>query len=100
MSSQVIRPLQVADLVAWEIYQYALQIHGDREISPPRREALRRFQSNLWLRMEIAQRNTIERMVEFVRNQNPAIVKAAGNHFTFFDPSNPDYSYLSGKEPA
>jgi len=50
--------------------------------------------------MEIAQRNTIERMVEFVRNQNPAIVKAAGNHFTFFDPSNPDYSYLSGKEPA
>jgi hypothetical protein len=100
LSSQAIRPLQAADLVAWEIYQHALQIHADGEIRPPKREALSRFQkSRLWLTTAIHQRNTIERMVEFVRNQNPAIVRAAGNHFTFFDPSNPDYSFLSGKEP-
>jgi hypothetical protein len=100
LSSQLVRPLQAADMFAWELYQHAREILSDGKIKPPSRPALKRFAvEKMSITTQIAQRPSIEKIAEFVRSSDPEFVRAAGDHFTNFDPENPDYSYLYGRKP-
>jgi Protein of unknown function (DUF3800) len=96
LSSTAIRPLQAADMLAWEIYQHGREIlSGGGEIRPPKRIALRQLGEQMQLNTQIAQRRSIEQIVDHIRNSDQELLKAAGEHFTVFDPENPDYSHLS-----
>jgi hypothetical protein len=96
LSSFDIRPLQVADMIAWELYQHANDILIEGMIHPKRKE-LKHLGNDMEFIGQIATRKSIERLVEFWSKQPPDLVRQAANHFTFFDPENPDYSYLSEK---
>jgi hypothetical protein len=100
LSSTAIRPLQAADMLAWEFYQHAKEIlsYGG-EIRPPRRPALRRFEENMmWLTTQIAQRHSIQNIVDYIGSTDQELLRAAAQHFTIFDPENPDYSHLARKK--
>ena len=42
----------------------------------------------------------MERMVAEHKKRDPALTRAMADHFTFFDPENPDYSSLVGKQTS
>lgn len=99
LSSYDIRPLQAADLYAWEVYQHAKQILADGLIGAPKRPALRYMNKNMKMTTQFASRESIQNILDYVRSDRPAdFIKAASDHFTKFDPSNPDYSHLSGEQ--
>jgi hypothetical protein len=94
-SSKVVL-LQAADMIAWEVYQHALEILANNgEIKPPSRQSLRRLAKKMWFNMQIAQRHSIQRIADYINSGDPELLSQAGEHFTMFDPSNPDYSHLS-----
>ena len=98
LGSKAILPLQAADLIAWEIYQHARQILADGVIAPPKRPSLRRLGTSMPFNTQIALRPAIQQIVDHIGNSDPEFLEAAAHHFTNFDPSNPDYSYLSKKK--
>ena len=100
LSSYAIRPLQAADLFAWEVYQHAKEIFDAGRLQPPSRKELNRLNANISMRTQYANRESIQRIANYIGSQPADYVKAAANHFTFFDPSNPDYSHLSGKRSS
>jgi hypothetical protein len=65
----------------------------------PRKE-LSHLTKNMPFHGQIANRASIERIVDYWGKQDADKLKQMANHFTFFDPGNPDYSYLYGKQPA
>ncbi|MGB2731183.1 MAG: DUF3800 domain-containing protein [Methylovirgula sp.] len=100
LSSYKILPLQAADMLAWEAYQYAndLLLKGD---TAPQRAGYAELASNMsWAGAQIATRDAIQKIVEFCSSKDPDFLRQAANHFTFFDPENPDYSHLREKPPA
>ena len=98
-SSYDIRQLQAADLFAWEVYQHATEIFLAGTIQPPKREALRLLNENMKMTTQLATREAIQQIADYIGAQPPDYVKAAANHFTNFDPARPDYSYLAGNSP-
>jgi hypothetical protein len=96
-SSYDVCALQAADLFAWEVYQHATEIFAAGVMQPPRREALRRLEANIELTTQLATRRAIHQIADYISEQPPEYLKAAADHFTNFDPSRPDYSYLAGK---
>jgi hypothetical protein len=48
-------------------------------------------------RTQYADRESIQQIADYIIEQPDEFRKAAANHFTYFDPENPDYSYLSGR---
>jgi len=91
-----VRPLQVADMIAWELYQHAndLLING---LNAPARPQLQRLIRNMDLKAQIANRDSIIKLRKFWEEKfaaKPELLKQMANHFTFFDPENPDYSQL------
>jgi hypothetical protein len=89
LKASAIRPLQAADLVAWELYQHAREILSGRELDQPKRPALKRFHKETqWMVTQIAQRDEIHQIINLVKRDNsPADIKALADHFTSFDPS-------------
>ena len=99
LSSYDIVLLQAADLLAWELYQHATNIllNGMRF---PRRPQFRRLTSEMNFAAQIVTRDNMERMVAEHKKRDPALTRAMADHFTFFDPENPDYSSLVGKQTS
>jgi hypothetical protein len=100
LSSYAVRPLQAADLFAWEVYQHANEIFAAGVLKPPSREIMIRLNANMTMKTQYANRAAIQKIADYIRSQPADYIKAAANHFTNFDPSAPDYSYLSGKQPS
>jgi hypothetical protein len=99
LNSYDVVPLQAADMIAWELYQHANDIlkFGFQE---PRRAQFRRLISSMKLDAQIARRERIEMIVKNLKKRDPDQLRRMANHFTFFDPDNPDWSYLSGTQPS
>jgi hypothetical protein len=102
LNSYDVRPLQVADLIAWELYQHANDclING---MNLPRREEFRHLGRNMNFAAQLATRDAIIELRGFWEKQfreKPEHLKQMAYHFTFFDPSNPDYSHLSDEQPC
>jgi hypothetical protein len=98
LSSKKIRHLQAADLVAWEVYQHADAIFHAGKIIPPQRKALQHLARNMKFDAQYANRESIEKIVKYIReDRDRHFIKQASDHFTNFDPSNPDYSHLLDK---
>jgi Protein of unknown function (DUF3800) len=84
--------LQAADMVAWEFYQYANDILANGFVEP-KRQQYRRLASNMLWFGQIATRQSIQRIMDYAKKQDPEKMKAAARHFTYFDPNNPDALY-------
>jgi hypothetical protein len=96
-NSTAMRPLQAADMLAWEIYQHGREIlSGGGEIRPPGRVGFRQLGERMSLNTQMAQRRSIQGIVDHIRSSDQSLLKEAAKHFTVFDPENPDYSHLSG----
>jgi hypothetical protein len=102
LSSMQIRPLQAADLVAWELYRYANDILKNGLNTPASKEILH-LRTNMLFDAQIAQHDRIVQLRDHwigVFKDNPGLLKQMANHFDFFDPKNPDYSRLSDEQPS
>lgn len=98
LSSVNIKPLQAADLFAWEVYQHANEIFERDTIAPPKRTSLRYLSANIpWMRTQYADRKAIQKIADYIRSQPKEYIEAAVRHFENFDPARPDYSFLSVK---
>lgn len=98
LNSTIVRPLQVADMLAWEVYRHAHNIQiNEGDITIPFHTSLRHLEENMTLKLQIAQRRSIEKIVAHVKNDDLNVLKEAAVHFNVFDPENPDFSHLSGK---
>jgi hypothetical protein len=95
LSSYKVRPLQAADMIAWELYQHAKDIlrNGMKSAERPQ---LRRLYKNMYFDVQIAQRDQIKKIVELTERQGAERLSEYTKHFAAFDPANPDYSFLSG----
>ena len=100
LSSYQIRPLQAADLIAWEVYQHANEIFAAGVIQPAKRHELWEHLSPAIYRTQYANRDAILQIANYIMAQPEEYRRAASDHFTNFDPENPDYSYLSGRQPS
>jgi hypothetical protein len=101
LSSKEVRPLQAADLIAWELYQFANDIYdGTAKFGKPNRHQLRYLMGNMRVDAQFASHDSIKRTAEHIAAQDQVMIRAAANHFANFDPSNPDLSHLSGKPPS
>jgi len=98
LSSYDIRPLQAADMLAWEFYQYAndLSRSGDEV---PQSDELKHLTSNMSFAGQYGSRASIEGIVDLWNKQDPDNLRQVANHFSSFDPANPDYSNLVGIRP-
>jgi Protein of unknown function (DUF3800) len=95
-NSYEIRALQAADLVAWEIYQHANAIFRAGKIISPQRKQLQHLNNNMKIMTQYANRQSIWNIVKYIRReQSRDFLRSAANHFSYFDPSNPDHSHLS-----
>jgi hypothetical protein len=83
-------------MIAWELYQHANDILIEGMIHPKRKE-VKHLGANMEVMAQMATRGSIEKLVEFWSKQPPEVLRDMANHFNFFDPANPDYSYLQGK---
>jgi hypothetical protein len=97
LQSQAVRPLQAADLLAWELYQYAnaILIEG---ISVPAQKEILHLRNNMQFDAQIANRESITKLRDFWVDKfrdNPEHLKQMADHFNLFDPLNANYSHLS-----
>jgi hypothetical protein len=99
LSSHKILPLQAADMIAWEFYQYANDILVNGFIQP-KRPQYRRLASNMLWYGQIATRDSIKRIMEYAQKQDVGKMKAMADHFTFFDPENPRAVHPVGRLPS
>lgn len=103
LSSFQILQLQAADLIAWELYQFANDLHkGTTVPGKPLRKQLQYLLANRPdFQAQFASRESIKKIIDHVlATAAPEMLRAAAKHFTTFDPLNPDYSYLAGKQPS
>jgi hypothetical protein len=96
LSSKEIRPLQAADMVAWELYQRAQAIlaHGP---SAPVHRGIAHLTANMNFDAQIASRDSIVKLRDFWDERfkgRPDDLRQMAAHFNLFDPDNPDYSRL------
>jgi hypothetical protein len=92
LSSHKILPLQAADMVAWEFYQYANDILVNGFVDA-KRPQYRRLASNMLWHGQIATRESIKRIVDYAQKEDSKKMRAAAIHFTNFDPANPEATY-------
>jgi hypothetical protein len=90
LSSIDVRPLQAADMVAWEMYQYAkaLLIEG-LDVSP--HKELKQLLDNVDFTAQMATRDSIIKLRDYWEGEfreNPDRLKQMAHHFNFFDPAN------------
>jgi hypothetical protein len=90
LSSKDKRPLQAADLIAWELYQFANDIYdGAAVFGQPKRRQLRYLMDNMRVDAQFASRESIKKTAEHIAAQDQKMIEAAAKHFTNFDPANP-----------
>jgi hypothetical protein len=96
-NSVKIRPLQAADMIAWELYRYANAILKQGLMVPAHQEMLH-LQRNMDFEAQIALPERITQVrdywVDYFKDK-PGWLAQFAKHFDLFDPSNPDYSNLS-----
>jgi hypothetical protein len=100
--STKIRPLQAADLIAWELYRYAnsILIEG---LSVPAQKEILHLKAGMNFDAQIATRDNIIKVRDHWLNyfkDKPGWLEQFANHFDSFDPSNPSYSNLSDGEDS
>jgi len=99
LSSYEIRPLQAADMLAWELYQHSHAILREG-LEVPQRSEFAHLTKNMAFVAQFAERKAIEDIVALWGKEDPEILRQVANHFTFFDPEQPGYSYLSAGQPS
>jgi hypothetical protein len=82
-TSHKILPLQAADLVAWEFYQFAKE-NLEGELSLPSRLQFRRLTSNMNFQAQIARREAIKKIAELANSKDN--LSSLADHFRTFDP--------------
>jgi hypothetical protein len=94
LSSLRILPLQAADLIAWELYQFANNIHsGETVAGRPIRRSLQYLQESIpQFFAQFASRESIQKIVDHAATRDPALLRAAAEHFRTFDPSSGEQS--------
>jgi hypothetical protein len=100
LSSYAVRPLQAADLFAWEVYQHSIEVFAAGQIQPPSRQELIRLNANITMQTQYANREAIQNIANYLRAQPPEFLKSAANHFINFDSSRSDYSFLAGRRSS
>jgi hypothetical protein len=101
LSSMDVRPLQAADMIAWELYQYAKAMLVDGIGTLAHKEILH-LQKNMNLQAQIINRESVIKLRDYWLAQfkdRPEDLKQMANHFNLFDPENPDYSHLYDQPP-
>jgi hypothetical protein len=96
LNSMQIRPLQAADLIAWELYRYAKKMLKNGIGTPAQSEILH-LKANMDFQAQIALRDRIIQVRDYWLDyfkKNPDHLRQMANHFDSFDPKNPDYSKL------
>jgi hypothetical protein len=93
LNSYQVRPLQAADLIAWELYQFANDIYAHGATEPNRLQLKRLMKEIGYFPAQITSRESIENIIDHVANQDQKKIKAAAEHFKIFDPSKPDFSH-------
>lgn len=94
-SSKKVRPLQAADLIAWEVYTHAINFY---ETGNPvmKRDQLRRLVSGISkFRVQMPSRENMQRIVELWARHDEKDLAAYARHFENFNPDDPDYSNFS-----
>lgn len=100
LNSSKIALLQATDLLAWELYHHANDILKAGLIFP-RRAQMKHLTKNMDFAGQIGRREHIAQLVDHMEKANPPDrLRQMADHFTYFDPSNPDYSYLSEPSPS
>ena len=84
LTSHKVRPLQAADMIAWELYQHAgdILIEG---MPVPRRLELQHLGRNMNFE---GRRDQITNVVEIWKKTPPELLKQMADHFTNFDPDS------------
>jgi hypothetical protein len=78
-------PLQAADLMAWEFYQYAKDTLDSGRIELPKRKQFRRLRQEIPVfDLQVARRNSIQQIAAHAA-KSPHLAEMAG-HFRTFDP--------------
>jgi hypothetical protein len=85
VTSHKVIPLQAADLIAWEFYQYALDTLSAGKLILPKRNQFHRLRQEIAVfDLQIARRESIQRIADDAR-QNPHLAEMV-EHFRTFDP--------------
>ena len=84
LTSHKVRPLQVADYVAWEFYQHSVQVLKSGIVAPPERREWNQLTARMPFTGQIARREAIEKVVEMAK-ANPRLAEMV-DHFLTFDP--------------
>ena len=95
LNSKDVRPLQAADMLAWELYQHANAMLINGVISP--HKELKHLNDNMTFIAQLATRESIIKIRGFWEEafrERPHHLKQVADHFSSFDPQNPDYSKL------
>ena len=89
LNSFDILPLQAADLIAWELYQFANDIFsGETTMGRPRRMELQRLLKDIpGFQAQFATRQSIETIAQQVANLDQSKIAVLADHFRTFDPS-------------
>jgi hypothetical protein len=96
-SSTKLRPLQAADMIAWELYRYANAILKQGLKVPAHQEMLH-LQRSMDFNAQIALPERITQVRDHWLNyfkDKPGWLQQFASHFDTFDPKKPDYSALS-----
>jgi hypothetical protein len=91
VTSHKLSPLQAADLIAWEFYQYAKDTLERGRIELPRRQQFKRLRQEIGIfDLQIARRERIEQIAENAKRH--PYLKDAAEHFRTFDPDGVVFS--------
>lgn len=100
LNSTKVRPLQAADLVAWELYRYAKLILAKGLGIAPMPKEIAHLKNNMGsFEAQIAERKQIMQFRDHWINHfkdKPGWLEDIASHFDSFDPKNPNYLKLSG----
>ena len=96
VTSKKFIPLQAADLIAWEFYQYAKDTLESGKLALPKRQQFHRLRQNIAVfDLQIARRESIKKIADDV-SRNSHLAEIA-EHFRTFDP---DALVFSGEPPS
>jgi hypothetical protein len=90
LGSMDVRPLQAADLIAWELYQFAKSVLVEGRGAKANQEILH-LKKNMDFSDHVATRDAITVLRDYWVNYfkgDPNHLKQMANHFSFFDPQN------------
>jgi hypothetical protein len=78
--------LQVADILAWELYRHANDILLAGKVLPPKRPQFKKLADNMQFDAQIAKRDQIQLVVDMANERTPEQLRGMAEHFMTFDP--------------